>query len=219
MSETAASPPAAFAPSELVVLFGDRFAPEAGMLAGKEEVLTSGAKVHAQRLMEAALAAALLAVHRSGAARLEEQTGKALFGLLKRQKLVLLRGAGPSPFPPHSLEAALVATAGEETEAWDALAKWIEVESNDPAGRALGQVKAGLAERGLLEVRERKALKVFTVSSYALPDATRAAAEREPLEPVRDLLAAAEQREPTLWKAVRSAVDSARAHMTERSDD
>ncbi len=217
MTDTASA--AAFAPSELVVLFGDRFAPEAGMLALREEVMTSGAKVHAQKLMDAALTVALLAVHRSGAARLEERESKALFGLVTRRKLHLVRGAAQSPFPAHSVESALVDASAGAPEAWSALATWIAVESGNPAGRAIGLVKAGLAERGLLEAEERKALGVFTVSSYALPAATRELASARPLEPVHDLLRQAEQGEPELWKAARKAVDQARAFMTEMSND
>ena len=84
MSEAAFNTAPAFAPSELVILFGDRFVPEAGMLETKEEVLTSGVKVGSQALMEAAMKAALYAVHRSGAARLDVRAGKAMFGLMKR---------------------------------------------------------------------------------------------------------------------------------------
>jgi hypothetical protein len=215
---TPTSDSAPFTPSELVVLFGDRFAPEAGMLASKEEVLTSGVKVNAQRLMEEALSAALLAVHASGAARLEERTGTTLFGLMKKHTLHLVRGTGASLFPAGSVEAALVAAASGR-EAWEALTGWIGHESTDPSVRILSLIKEGLAARGLLEVRERKALKLFTVSTFVLPDAARHAASAEPLEPVQELLRQGRQREPGLWKAVQKAIDTARAQMTERSDD
>lgn len=218
MSDVLASP-AAFTPSELVVLFGDRFAPEAGMFASKEEVMTSGAKVHAQKLMEAAVSAALLAVHGSGAARLEERTGTRLFGLMKKETLHLVRGSAPSPFAAESLEGMLVAWSDGAPEVWEALTRWIGQDSMDPSTRMLGLIKAGLAARGLLAVEERKALGVFTVSSFSLPDATRAAASAAPLDPVHDLLRQAERREPAIWKAVRRAVDSARVRMTESSGD
>lgn len=218
MSETP-STPAVLSPSELVLLFGDRFAPEAGMLAGKEEVLSSGAKVHAQKLMDAACAAALLAVHRSGAARLEERTGSRLFGLLKKQTLHLVKGAGASAFPEGSLEHALVGWSAGGPEVWEALARWMGEETNDVPGQTLGAIKAGLAGRGLLAVQERKALGVFTVSSYTLPDATRSAAAALPLEPVHDLLRQAEQREAGLWKAIGRAIDAARIHLTPIHND
>ena len=97
MIDVSATP--TFAPSELVLLFGDRFTPEAGMLASKEEILTSGVKVNSEKLMNAAVGAAVWAVHRAGAATLEIRQGKALFGLMKTQKLHVVRGAAPSTFP------------------------------------------------------------------------------------------------------------------------
>ena len=60
-----------FSPSELVLLNGERFSPEAGMLTGKEELLTTGAKVNSEKLMDAAVHAAVWALLESGAARLE----------------------------------------------------------------------------------------------------------------------------------------------------
>lgn len=215
----AASATAAFAPSEMVLLFGDRFAPEAGMLASKEEVLTSGAKVNSQKLMDAAMKAALYAVHRSGAARLEVQAGKALFGLVKTAKLYLRPGTGAAAFPAGSLEARLVEQAGPERQVVDVLAEFIGEEVNNPPARALALMKRGLAERGLLDAEQRKSLVVFTVTDYVLPAATRAAAEAQPLEPVQELLRETEQREPELDRAVQKAIDAARVRMTASHDD
>src|SRR5687767_9236088 len=97
LSEDVSTAPT-FAPSELVILFGDRFAPQAGLLASKEEILTSGVKVNSEQLMNAAIKAALYTVHRSGAARLQVRAGKALFGLMNTQKLFLLQGPGTASF-------------------------------------------------------------------------------------------------------------------------
>jgi hypothetical protein len=214
---SAAATPA-FAPSELVVLFGDRFTAEAGVLASKEEVLTSGVKVNSEKLMNAAMAAALFAVHRSGAARLEVRAGKALFGLMKTSKLHVVRGTGAAAFPDGSLEARVVEAADAAPEVEKMLCTYIGAESSNPPSRVLNLMKGAMASRGLLEVEERKALKVFTVSDFVLPESTRAAAAREPLEPVQQLLREAEQREPELFKAVQKAIDGARSFMTESRD-
>jgi len=208
----------AFSPSELVVLFGDRFTPEAGMLASKEEVLTSGVKVSSEKLMNAAVGAAIWAAHRSGAARLELRAAKALFGLVKTQKLHLVRGGAAPSFPEGSLEAQLVEAAEGGPELQKLLESYIEAEVSSVPARVLAKVKAGLAGRGLLETVERRTMMVFTTSDFALPQATRAAAERQPLEPVQALLRDAEQREPELQKAVQKAIDGARVMMTESSD-
>lgn len=207
----------AFAPSELVLLFGDRFAPEGGVLATRDEVLTSGVKVHAQKLMDAAVGAAVWAVHGSGAARLEVRETRAVFGLMKKRHVHLVPGTGSPPFPAGSLEAYLAGSAAAAPRLQDVLQAYIAAEVTDPPARVLALMKAGLAERGLLAREERTTLKVFTTVSYTLPPETRAAAEREALEPVQALLRDAEQREPELHGAVRKAVDGARAMMTESS--
>jgi hypothetical protein len=209
---------AAFAPSELVILFGDRFAPEAGLLGSKEEILTSGVKVSSEKLMNAAIKAALYAVHRSGAARLQLRAGKALFGLMNTQKVFLLQGSGSASFPAGSLEAYLLESAVLETEVESVLKTFIGEESSNPPQRALGLMKRGMSERGMLEAEMKKSMIFFATIDYVLPAATRMAAEAEPLEPVQQLLREFEQREPELDKAVQKEIDGARVQMTESSD-
>jgi hypothetical protein len=218
VSEAVAAATATFAPSELVLLFGDRFTPEAGLLASREEVLTSGIKVNSEKLMNAAVGAAFWAVHRSGAATLETREAKKLFGLMKTQKLHIVRGTVPSPFPAGSLESVIVEASEREPEVQGILESYISSEVTDPAARVLGLMKAGLSGRGLLETEERKTMMVFTTVGYTLPESTRAAAAREPLEPVQALLRDAGQREPELFKAVQKAIDGARVMMTESAD-
>jgi hypothetical protein len=216
LSETFST--AAFAPSELVILFGDRFAPEAGMLASKEEILTSGVKVSSEKLMNAAIKAALYAVHRSGAAKLQIRAGKALFGLMSTKKLFLLQGSGSAQFPAGSLEAYLVEQAVLEREVEDVLKAFIEEESSNPPQRALGLMKRGMSERGMLEAQMKKSMLFFATVDYVLPAATRMAAEAESLEPVQQLLREFEQREPELDLAVQKGIDAARVSMTSSSD-
>lgn len=218
MNDAVSAATRTFAPSELVLLFGDRFTPEAGLLASKEEILTSGIKVNAEKLMNAAVGAAVWAVHRSGAATLETRQAKALFGLMKKQKLHIVRGTVPSPFPAGSLESVIVEASELEPEVQGILESYIGGEVSDPPARVLELMKAGLSGRHLLTAEERKTLKVFTTIAYTLPDSTRAAAGREPLEPVQALLRDAEQREPELFKAVQKAIDGARVMMTESRD-
>lgn len=207
-----------FSPSELVVLFGDQFVPEASMLSSKEEILTTGAKVGSQALMEKAMHAAVWSLRREGAVRLEIRQGKALFGLMKTQKLFLRPGTESASHPADSLEAHLVEAAGMEGELDAALAAFIGQDSHDPAARVLGLIKRGLSGRGLLEVEEKKTMLVFTTVGYVLPASTRELASRAPADSIQRLLAEVEQKEPELLKAVDKAIDSARVKMTEDSD-
>ncbi|HEX6039575.1 hypothetical protein [Longimicrobium sp.] len=218
MTDVSAPATITFAPSELVVLFGDRFTPEAGMLGSKEEVLTSGIKVNSEKLMSAAVGAAVWAAHRAGAIRLELRQGKALFGLIKTQKLHVVPGTGASPFPAHSLESIVVDAARTSPELQKLLEAFIGGEVMDVPAHVLGRIKAGMAERGLLGREERKTMMVFTTVGFTLPDATKAAAGRESLDAVQSLLRDAEQREPALAKAVRDDIDGARVMMTESRD-
>lgn len=217
MSEDVSTAPT-FAPSELVILFGDRFTPEAGLLGSKEEILTSGVKVSSEKLMNAAIKAALYTVHRSGAAKLQLRAGKALFGLMNTQKLFLLQGSGSASFPAGSLEAYLLEAAVMEQEVENVLKAFIGEESGNPPQRALGLMKRGMSERGMLEAEMKKTMMVFTTIDYVLPAATRMAAEAESLARVQQLLREFEQREPEMDGAVQKDIDAARAHMTESLD-
>ncbi len=208
----------AFSPSELVVLFGDQLVPEASMLSSKEEILTSGVRVNSQTLMEKAMHAAVWTLQRAGVVRLEIRQGKALFGLMKTQKLHLVPGTASASFPEGSLEAHLVEGAGMEDELDTVLAAFIGQDSNDPPARALGLIKRGLSGRDLLEVEEKKTMMVFTTVGYVLPASTRELASRHSVEPIKQLLAEVEQKEAELFKAVDKAIDSARVKMTEARD-
>jgi hypothetical protein len=208
----------AFSPSELVILFGDQFVPEASMLSSKEEILTSGVRVNSRTLMERAMHAALWTLQRAGVVRLELRQGKALFGLLKTQKLHLVPGTASASHPEGSLESHLVEAAGMENELDAVLAAFIGQDSHDPPARALGLMKRGLSSRDLLEVEEKKTMMVFTTVGYVLPASTRELASRHSVQPIKQLLAEVEQREPELFKAVDKAIDSARVKMTEVRD-
>ncbi|MBB4639113.1 hypothetical protein [Longimicrobium terrae] len=218
-ASTATATALTFAPSELVLLNGERFAPEAGMLTGKEELLTTGAKVHSEKLMDAAVHAAVWALVEAGTVRLETRKGKALFGLIKTEKTHLVRGAGGNPFPPRTLESFLAEQAGTEPELDAALAAYIGAETTDVPGRVLGIIKAGMGERNLLDVEQKKVLMVFSSVGYSLPAGTRDLAAREPVEPIIQRAARAEQTQSELYRAVHKAIDSATVQMTPSQND
>ena len=215
----AAGQAASFTPSELVVLFGDRFAEPAGMLGWKEEVMTSGTKVSSDKLAVQALAAALLAAEQAGSVALEPRSRKAMFGLVTKQALHVVPAGGSSSWPAGTLEAAVVSEAQKQPTVQDLFTAVIGAESQSAANRVIAMVKAGLAARDLLEVEEKKVLKVFTTAKFTLPAATRAAAERAPLEPVRDLLGRFQQQRPDVWKTVEKDIRAALVWMTESSND
>lgn len=207
-----------FTPSELVVLLGDRFAQEGGMLTPKEEVLASGAKVSAEQLAKTAMAAAVYAAARAGAVKLDHRTGKALFGLVKTKKVHLVPGAAGAAFPEGSVEAALVEGARGEPDLGDLFAKVLGQETYNAHQHMAAVIKSGLARRGLLEVGEKKMLKVFTTATFTLPAPTRAAVLSQDANGVKALLDDAERGDPELWKAVQKEIQQALVFMTKSND-
>ena len=208
-----------FTPSELVVLFGEQFAEEGGMLTAKVETLISGAKVHAEKLAYAAVAAAALAAEKAGAIRLEHRRGKALFGLVKTQDVRVVPGTGSAAaFPEGTLERAFADAAARDVDVDTVVREALGAESHNPPQRLVGLVHAGLAHRGLLGSEETKVLVVFSGSKFTLPPATRDAALGASLAEVKELLRGAEQGRPELWGAMTKEIRSAIAFMTESSD-
>jgi hypothetical protein len=98
-------------PSETVLLHGDRFAGEAGMLRAGTELLTAEKKVSTDQLAEAALAAMVLGSEQAGSIRLEARAKKVLFGLMSRTTLFAERVGGSAP-PEGTLEAGFHARLG-----------------------------------------------------------------------------------------------------------
>lgn len=220
MSHAQATVPSArLTPSEVVLLHGDRFAGEAGMLRGKEELLTSDKKVSTDQLAEAALAAIVLANEQARGIRLEARTRKALFGLMSRQTLYA-SPAGPASWPEETLEGRLRARLrGGEVEVSDLLYELLEEDTRYPAADVLERIKRGLASRGLLDREEVKRLKIFTTYQYRLPESTAERVRAESPDPVRRLLDECERGRPEVWQLLRKHVGSALARRREVDDN
>ena len=219
MSDAVPQAAPTFTPSELVVLFGEQFAEEGGMLTARVETLISGARVHAEKLAYAAVAAAALAAEKAGAIRLDHRRGKALFGLVKTEDVRVLPGTdADARFPEGTLERAFADAATADRDV-DAIVRTVlGAESHNPPQRLVALVHAGLAHRGLLGSEETKVLKVFTGSKFTLLPATRDAALAESPSGAKELLRGAEQGRPELWEAMRKEIRSAIVFMTESND-
>jgi hypothetical protein len=219
MSDAVPQAAPTFTPSELVVLFGEQFADEGGVLTAKVETLISGAKVHAEKLAYAAVAAAALAAETAGAIRLDHRRGKALFGLVKTEDVRVLPGTGSAAaFPEGTLERAFADAAPADKDVDTIVREVLGAESYNPPQRLVGLVHAGLAQRGLLGSEETKVLKVFTGSRFTLLPATRDAALAASVTEVKELLRGAEQGRPELWEAMRKEIRSAVVFMTQSND-
>ena len=202
------------APSEVVVLHGDHFSPRSSWHTRAETVLAGGARVRADRLVHAALAAAAFAVHRTGAARLEVRDER-LLGLVRRRVLRIVPGDGVQvEFPVYSAEAALVTVAvgaGRLTSAFNLV---LGQKTANAYTQALRSIKDGLARRGLLEVREWRALGVVPRREWTLPGSVRQLSAGAPLQVATRIVREAERDEPELWAEVTRAIAASRRQMT-----
>jgi hypothetical protein len=208
------------APSERVLLDGDRFVGAPSLTTGKEELLLkSDRKVALNPLAERTLAAAVLGAERAGALKLELRQRKALFGLRTVTELYAVRNGATDHFPEGSLEQSFARHFADGERVVSALLHdAMEEDSGWPAAHALFLVKRGLSARGLLETEERKRLKLFTTSRLIATDALRELASRESGEGEQALLAACERERPEIWKRLTKEIDDALVRRREVSD-
>lgn len=205
-------------PSETVLLHGDRFAGEAGMLRAKTELLTAEKKVSTDQLAEAALAAMVLGSEQAGSIRLEARAKKVLFGLMSRKTLFAEAIGGATP-PEGTLEAAFRARLGAgPREVDDVVYEMLERDTHHPAEDVLDRVQAGLFGRGVLERDEVKRLKFFTTYRYRPAARTMDLLREQPADPVRRLLDECERSRPEVWQLLRKHVAGALSRRTEQTD-
>ena len=210
--------PLVLTPSERVLVFGDRFSTPAGMLGYNEVVLSSGNKVDADTLAQNVFTAAFLANEQAGAIGLELRQGKAMFGLMKTEKLHAAPGPKQVGWPQGSLEALIAASVQPQPKVDDLVTGILGDRANSPAQNLFARMKAALAARGVLHAEEKKTLKVFTSVAYSLPDAARAAAEQTGAGHVEQMLRACEQQRPQLWAELIRCIKAGITWMTETND-
>lgn len=210
--------PVRLSPSETVLLHGDRFAGEAGMLRAKTELLTADRKVSTEQLAQAALAAMVLGSEQAGSIRLEARSKKVLFGLMSR-KTLYAEAAGGSVPPEGTLEAKFHARLGAgPREVDDVVYEMLERDTHDPAEDVLDRVRTGLFGRGVLERDEVKKLKFFTTYRYRLAAGTPGLLREQPADPVRRLLDECERSRPEVWQLLKKHVAAALSRRTEQTD-
>ena len=213
-----AAAPLVLTPSERVLIFGDRFSTPAGMLGYSEVVLSSGNKVDADKLAQNVFAAAFLANEQAGAIGLELRQGKAMFGLMKTEKLHAVAGRKQVGWPQGSLEAVIAASVQQAPEVDDLVGGILGQKTNSPAQSLCARAKAALAARGVLHAEEKKTLKVFTSVTYTFPEHARAAAEQTGAGHVEQMLRACQQQRPQLWAALIRDIKAGITWMTASND-
>jgi hypothetical protein len=220
-TDIALNPGGPLAPSELVLLRGEQFATKA--LLGNVQLLHSDESVSAAKLGEAILAAAFLACHEAGSIRLEVRQKKALFGLRSIDRLYATPADPAVTWPAGSFEENVGQLAqryaeDDSHEIRNLVYGWLAQDSVNPWQATIDRIKAGLAERGLLDRFEEKRLKIFTVTRYELPTATGALVAEQPLEPVHRLIDGCAEQRPEIWRLLTRELKAAISARTEESD-
>lgn len=193
------------APSELVLLNGEIFAPPAG-LAAKITLLHTDMAVSAADLVQVMLAVAFLANEQAGALRLEVRAKPTAFGPSKLQTLYADPGNAASAWPEYSLETRLQPLAvrlrdsGNAHEAAAVVHGLLEVDAPNPWHHAGELVKRWLSRRGLLEAVEVVQFGLVKTQAYRLPDTTKALAAQAPVDAVQQLVDECSQSRPHVWE-------------------
>jgi hypothetical protein len=210
---------AALAPSEVVLLHADEFAPPAGALDAKMDYLHEEGKAQAKGLGRALFTAAFLGMEQAGALRLESRPKKTLFGLRTVPALFAERAGAPAAWPEGSLEARIVQTLqGGAGEVGAIVYRLLGDDSTAHYNLAPDLAQAGLGGRGVLEVEKTQHMKILSAQRFRLPDAARGLLVEFPTGGVRQALDATEQGRPELWKALRDAIDSGVARRRQAND-
>lgn len=208
-----------FAPSELVLLFGDRFAGPGGRSKGKEELLSGSGVVAPGDLAESVLLVGLLALEQAGLIRLEPRIKKSLFGLIKRPTVFAVATGAGRTWPVGSIEPRLLAAlGGGEADVSDVVYRFFGEDHPSPSGGLLTMVKVALVDRGLLEREVTKKLKIITTVTFRLPDSTRELLRSESPDAALALLRAAEGRGAEFMATLRKRIDNGLGRRIESSD-
>ena len=210
---------AALAPSEIVLLHADEFAPAAGALDAKMDYLHMEGKAQAKGLGRALFTGAFLGMEQAGALRLESRAKKAMFGRRSVPALFAEGAGGPVPWPEGSLEARIAQTLqGGAAEVGEIVYRLLGKDSTVHYNLAPDLAQAGLAGRGVLEAEETQHMKILSRRRYRLPDAARGPPATFPAGPVSQLLDATERGRPEIWKMLRDAIDSGGARRQKSND-
>jgi hypothetical protein len=208
--------------SELVLLNGEKFAKK--VMMGNIQLMHTDESVSVAQLGQAILAAGVLALEASGNLELEARQEKALFGLRKVTNLYANPRPQANEWPEACLESQFLQITGRlktevgNNQVSNILYAWLREDSGSPWQSAIERVKAGMAQRGLLEAYEEKSLKIFTVTRYTLPEGTKALAAQQSIHPVQQLLSNCENYRKDVWDLLIKQIKKAIKDRTEQDD-
>lgn len=204
----ASAPSGVLTASEIVLLFGDFFAPPAAVSEPWVKLLHVPTRVNAAILAQAVWAAALLECERQGAITLTP--GGSPGG---PPELTYALKSPTVAFAPYSLEANLVEMAqlrlgpSGPLPVAAAVADIVRFDSRNAWRHTVGMVKLGLNRRNLLAMTALNLHSPFPVGRFALTPQVIDLARRASPEPVQRMLAAA-QGQSARWSLLIQAVNA-----------
>lgn len=209
-------PHSSLAPSELILLRADEFAKKGRIR--NITVMDTNLTVNPDQLGKAMLKAAIIANVNAGTIRLEQQQGKASFGLRKVTTLHMLPGNASAAWPDHSIESQFssqMLTNRGNSEVYSIVSKWLEQDSFNPWEKVVENVQEGMAKRGLLGKTEEKKMGIFTSNTYQLPQSTASMPDRSSVESVKEMLNEYSNQNRDKWSLLEKQLDKA---IQERTD-
>jgi hypothetical protein len=207
---------ATLAPSELILLNGDRFARKSR--TGNVKLPKNGASVSAGDLGMVMLAAAMLTSEKSRAIHLDVRQKKTLLGLRKVDTLFAEPLNDLDEWPDNCLERQIwriskqLREDNSKHEVENVVKMWLGRDSNSPWHLVVDQVQAGLADRGALARIQERRMKMLKTTSYKMTLSTAQLAAEQPISPIMDLLEECQSSRPKVWlllmKQIKSAINS-----------
>lgn len=201
-----------FTPSELILLNGDKFAPE--VETNGHQLLCSDGMVNGHYLAVMMTAAAILANEEEGALEVElREQKKKLFSSSSSRVLIKPKGQPPS-WNGYTLESAILFSTGQlfavrgDNSVRNVVNAVLMEDRKYPWQKIIEFVEWGLATSNWLMPVEGDALKAFQ-TPFICPDKVQELAFAQPLAPIKQLFATCKKVTPELWKQLLAEIDQA----------
>jgi len=203
----------AFTPSELILLNGDKFAPE--VESNGHQLLCSDGMVNGHYLAVMMTAAAILANEEEGALVVElREQKKKLFSSASTTRVFIHPVGQPPRWNGYTLESAILFSAGQffavrgDYSVRSVVYSVLMEDRKYPWQKIIEFVEWGLATSNWLMPVEGDAAKAFQ-TPFICPDKVQELAFAQPLAPVKQLFTTCKKITPELWKQLLEEIDLA----------
>jgi hypothetical protein len=201
-----------FTPSELILLNGDQFAPEAE--SNGHQLLCSDGMVNGHYLSVMMMAGAILANEEENALTVEVKQQKKFLSLSSSQQ-VMIRPVGQSPnWNGYTLESAILYSSGQlfavqgDYSVRNVVYTFLLEDRKQPWQKVIEFVEWGLATSNWLMPVEGDAAKAFQ-TPFICPDKVQELAFAQPLGPIKQIFSSCKKNTPELWKLLLAEIDQA----------